>query len=100
LTRGKNARLFQRDHHLYLTRGFGVFATSQVIGGVAGPLLSGVLLQHMGFNVTFLSFAALALATAVILQLLVLETASRATQPTAQPLPARRSGRLTSCDDT
>jgi predicted MFS family arabinose efflux permease len=58
-----------------LTRGkgrfntlMGLFATALAIGGVAGPLLSGVLVQHLGFRVTFYVFAALAgLGAAVFL---------------------------------
>ncbi len=64
-----------------LTRGkgqfnslLGVFATAQAIGGVAGPVLSGFLLQHLGFAITFISFAVLAFGAAVILQFLVPET--------------------------
>jgi predicted MFS family arabinose efflux permease len=52
----------------------GVFATAQAIGGVAGPVGSGFLLQHLGFRVTFLAFAGLALVGALILQTLVPET--------------------------
>jgi len=61
-----------------LTRGkgqfnslLGIFATAQAIGGVVGPILSGVILQHLGFHFTFVSFAALALLAAAIFQLLV-----------------------------
>jgi MFS family permease len=61
-----------------LTRGkgqfnclLGIFATAQAIGGVVGPVLSGVILQHLGFRVTFFAFALLALAAAAIFQLLV-----------------------------
>jgi MFS family permease len=66
-----------------LTRGkgqfnalLGIFATAQAIGGVAGPILSGILLQHFGFHVTFFAFAGLALMAAVIFQLLVPSSAS------------------------
>jgi MFS family permease len=52
----------------------GVFATAQGIGGVAGPLLSGIILQHFGFSLAFITFAALALAAAFILQAGVPET--------------------------
>jgi MFS family permease len=61
-----------------LTRGkgkfnslLGVFATAQAIGGVAGPVASGVILQQFGFNTTFVCFAGLALFAAIIFQLLV-----------------------------
>lgn len=52
----------------------GILATSQAIGGVAGPLLSGILLQATSFNVTFICLAALAFVAAIILQLFVPET--------------------------
>jgi MFS family permease len=58
-----------------LTRGkgqfnslLGIFATAQAVGGVAGPVLSGLVLQHFGFNVTFIAFALLALAGAAVFQ--------------------------------
>jgi MFS family permease len=64
-----------------LTRGkgqfnslLGFFATAQAIGGVVGPILSGVILQHLGFHFTFVAFAALALLAAAIFQLLVPNT--------------------------
>ena len=76
-----------------LTRGkgqfnslLGIFATAQAAGGVAGPVLSGLLLQHLGFGVTFTSFAGLALVAALILQLLVTET-----RPSQPPLVLRPS---------
>lgn len=53
----------------------GIFATAQGIGGVAGPILSGAILQHLGFRDTFLAFAALALAAAILFQSTVSETA-------------------------
>jgi MFS family permease len=66
-----------------LTRGkgqfnalLGMFATAQAIGGVAGPILSGILLQHLGFHVTFFAFAGLALMATAIFQLLVPSSAS------------------------
>ena len=52
----------------------GIFATAQAIGGVVGPIVSGLVLQHFGFNMTFVGFALLALAGAVIFQLLVPNT--------------------------
>lgn len=61
-----------------LTRGkgqfnslLGIFATSQAIGGVVGPVVSGLVLQHFGFNITFIGFAVLALIAAATFQLLV-----------------------------
>lgn len=61
-----------------LTRGegqfnslLGIFANAQAIGGVVGPILSGFILQHLGFHLTFAAFALLALLAAAIFQLLV-----------------------------
>jgi MFS family permease len=66
-----------------LTRGkgqfnslLGIFATAQAVGGVVGPILSGVILQHLGFHFTFVAFAALALLAAAIFQLLVPNTST------------------------
>lgn len=64
-----------------LTRGkghfntlMGLFATAVAIGGVAGPLLSGLLVQHLGFRVTFYAFAGLATLGGIVFTLLVHET--------------------------
>jgi MFS family permease len=64
-----------------LTRGrgqfnslLGIFATAQAIGGVVGPVISGLVLQRFGFNMTFVGFAILALLAAVIFQQLVPNT--------------------------
>ena len=64
-----------------LTRGkggfntlMGLFATALAIGGVVGPLLSGLLVQHLGFKLTFYTFAALALVGALVYASLVPET--------------------------
>jgi MFS family permease len=50
-----------------LTRGkpgfntlMGVAATALAVGGVLGPLLQGVVTQHLGFPITFLTFAGIA----------------------------------------
>ena len=64
LTRGKG----------YFNTLMGIFATAQAIGGVAGPVLQGFLLQHFGFRIAFLFFAALALAGALLYQVTVPET--------------------------
>ena len=68
-----------------LTRGkgsfntlMGLFATALAVGGVAGPLLSGVLVQHLGFRLTFYVFAALAALGAGIFTLFVPETGAAA----------------------
>jgi predicted MFS family arabinose efflux permease len=70
-----------------LTRGqggfntlMGLFATAQAVGGVAGPLATGMLIQHMGFATTFIAFAALATAGALWFQLLVQETSQKKAQ--------------------
>lgn len=52
----------------------GIFATAQGIGGVVGPIASGLVLQHFGFNITFIGFSVLALVGAGIFQGLVPET--------------------------
>ena len=64
-----------------LTRGvggfntlMGLFATALAVGGVAGPLLTGMLIQHLGFARMFLLFAGLATAGAVWFQGMVRET--------------------------
>jgi MFS family permease len=78
-----------------LTRGkgqfnslLGIFATSQAIGGVVGPVVSGLVLQHFGFNMTFIGFAALALLAAAAFQLLVPETQSAEECGVALPVNA------------
>jgi MFS family permease len=69
-----------------LTRGkgrfntlMGLFATAVAVGGFIGPLITGVLLQHLGFRATFYSFATLALAGAVVFTACVPETGGRLT---------------------
>lgn len=64
-----------------LTRGkgwfntlMGLFATAVAVGGFIGPLITGVLLQHLGFRMTFYCFAGLAVVGAVVFTLLVPET--------------------------
>lgn len=64
-----------------LTRGrggfntlMGLFATALAVGGVAGPVISGLTVQHMGFVTTFYLFSALAAVGAVVFTLLVPET--------------------------
>lgn len=49
----------------------GLFATAQAVGGVVGPVVTGEILEHLGFSITFITFAALALAGAVVYQFLV-----------------------------
>jgi MFS family permease len=64
-----------------LTRGkghfnslMGLFATALAIGGVAGPLVSGFAIQHIGFEKTFYGFAALAALGAGLFTIFVPET--------------------------
>lgn len=52
----------------------GLFATALAIGGVIGPIASGVLVQRFGFRFTFYAFTGLAIAGAVIFTLFVPET--------------------------
>ncbi len=76
-----------------LTRGkggfntlMGLFATALAVGGVLGPLITGELIQHLGFAKMFILFAALAAAGAVWFQLMVPEkgqTQERTVDPAA-----------------
>lgn len=75
-----------------LTRGrggfntlMGLFATALAVGGVLGPLMSGVLVEHLGFQVTFWAFAGLATAGACLFTLFVPETRPAPGQGTAAP---------------
>lgn len=52
----------------------GIFATALAVGGVAGPLLTGFLTQHLGFRTTFYVFAAIAVVGAVVFTSFVPET--------------------------
>ncbi len=54
----------------------GLFATALAVGGVVGPLLTGVLIQHLGFAMMFILFAGLATAGALWFQFLVPETST------------------------
>jgi MFS family permease len=55
----------------------GLFATAVAVGGVAGPVLSGALVQRLGFRLTFFAFTALAAVGAAVFTILVPETAPR-----------------------
>ncbi len=76
-----------------LTRGkggfntlMGLFATALAVGGVVGPLVTGVLIQRLGFVTMFIAFAALAGAGALWFQVMVPESAPaklEATKPMA-----------------
>jgi MFS family permease len=72
-----------------LTRGkghfntlMGLFATALAVGGVLGPLLTGFLVQHLGFKSTFYVFTALAAIGAVVFTVFVPETKGESS-PTA-----------------
>ncbi len=79
-----------------LTRGkggfntlMGLFATALAVGGVAGPLMTGMLIQHLGFTAMFLCFAALAALGALWFQLKVSETRDiRQDESVRQPVAA------------
>ncbi len=58
----------------------GVFATALAAGGVLGPLISGFLVQHLGFHTTFYSFACTAALGAAWFLLLVPETRGATTE--------------------
>jgi MFS family permease len=58
----------------------GLFATALAVGGVLGPLLTGVLIQHLGFVTMFVLFAALAAAGAIWFQVMVPETTPQESQ--------------------
>jgi MFS family permease len=52
----------------------GLFATALAVGGVAGPMVSGFLVQHLGFRMTFYTFAILAVVGALVFSVFVPET--------------------------
>ncbi len=52
----------------------GFFATALAIGGVVGPVISGMLVQHLGFRFAFIAFALLAVAGALVFSYFVQET--------------------------
>jgi MFS family permease len=54
----------------------GLFATATAVGGVVGPLVAGVLVQHLGFQLTFYAFAVLATFGATVFTWFVPETRS------------------------
>ena len=51
-----------------------MFATVQGIGGIAGPMTSGEMLDHIGFRWSFLCYAVLALLAAGIVSFFLKET--------------------------
>ncbi len=73
-----------------LTRGRGGFnslqgliATALSVGGVLGPLVAGLLVQHLGFAMAFYAFAGVAVVAAALFLGLMPET---------RPMPAAASG--------
>ncbi len=56
----------------------GAFNTAVALGGVAGPVLAGFLLEHLGFAPAFHSFAALSLLAALLFTARVPAAPSRA----------------------
>ena len=52
----------------------GLSATALSLGGVIGPLGSGFLVQHLGFNMAFYIFAGLAAVAALVFVFLMPET--------------------------
>jgi len=78
-----------------LTRGkgrfnslMGLFATALATGAVAGPVLSGVLVQNFGFRHTFLIFTGLAILGALTFAALVPETRRYGSKQTGMLLQA------------
>ncbi len=76
-----------------LTRGkgrfntlMGLFATALAVGGVLGPLITGFLVQHLGFKSTFYLFAALATVGAIVFTTFVPETKAENSPTTAPAL--------------
>jgi MFS family permease len=57
----------------------GLLATALAVGGVIGPLASGLLVQHLGFHITFFAFAALACVGAAVFTKFIPETRSAET---------------------
>jgi MFS family permease len=58
----------------------GVIATALSVGGVIGPLVAGLLVQHLGFPMAFCTFASIAAAAAIVFLGFMPETG-----PVAQP---------------
>jgi len=76
-----------------LTRGkghfntlMGLFATALAVGGVLGPLITGFLVQHLGFKTTFYFFTALAAIGAIVFTMFVPENKARSSPTTAPEL--------------
>jgi len=59
----------------------GLFAAAVGVGAVIGPLCSGMLVQHLGFQFTFYAFAALAGVGAIVFTMLIPETGPGGASP-------------------
>ncbi len=76
-----------------LTRGkggfntlMGLFATALAVGGVVGPLITGELIQHLGFGKMFVTFAAIAAVGAIWFQRFVPETSTTGRNAETSPI--------------
>ena len=76
-----------------LTRGkggfntlMGLFATALAVGGVVGPLITGELIQHLGFGKMFVTFAAIAAVGAIWFQRFVPETSTTGSNAETSPI--------------
>jgi MFS family permease len=73
----------------------GLIATALAVGGVVGPLGSGLLVEHLGFIVAFDAFALIAMIAAYLFVFWMPETRAEVeSQPMTrrflQPVPARK----------
>jgi MFS family permease len=84
LTRGKG----------YFNTLNGLFATATAAGGVAGPLLSGFLVQHLGFKPAFTGFALIAALGAGVFLVCVPETRAEKTAPGPETVAATARNEL------
>jgi MFS family permease len=71
----------------------GLIATALAVGGVAGPLMSGFLVQHLGFAPAFYVFAAIAAAGAALFLFFMPETRSDGGVPRATSSAHAGAGR-------
>jgi MFS family permease len=76
-----------------LTRGKGHFnalsgliATALSLGGVVGPLCSGLLVEHLGFILAFDAFAVIAMIAAALFVFMMPETRASGTETTARAI--------------
>jgi MFS family permease len=66
----------------------GLIATALSLGGVVGPLASGVIVQHLGFSAAFFFFAGLAAVAAAVFVFLMPETKPQAADSGAAAIAA------------